>query len=146
MTFDESILGTAVMYAYEKELAATKLRRDTRQVLQARPFDEQFIIGSLMYNSGLSFSPERVEQIRSFATAGYLEEVNRLNDGKRARLEVQSVADAGVGYPEQPTSWNAVYHVLQRYGALVALRSFADTFDDAGMFRDAAMAGCKRRP
>lgn len=37
-------------------------------------------------------------------------------------------------YPEQPTSWNGVYHVLQRYGAYTALKRFTDVFDDGDMF------------
>ena len=38
-------------------------------------------------------------------------------------------------YPEQATSWSAVYHVLQRYGGYVALVRFGNVFDSAGAFR-----------
>ena len=34
--------------------------------------------------------------------------------------------------PHQPTSWNAVYHILQRYGAWVALTRFSDHFTETG--------------
>jgi len=45
----------------------------------------------------------------------------------------QQVARDGA-YPEQPTSWAAVYHVLQRYGAYVALKRFSNTFDAGDQF------------
>jgi hypothetical protein len=44
--------------------------------------------------------------------------------------------DAGEPYPRQLTSWNAVYHVLQRYGAWVGVSRFATVFDGNGAFRE----------
>jgi hypothetical protein len=42
---------------------------------------------------------------------------------------------AGSDYPAQPTSWSGAYHVLQRYGAYVALGRFSEVFDERGMLR-----------
>jgi hypothetical protein len=141
-TFDEAVLGTALMYTYEKTLAARKLLQRDGVRLEALPFDEQLIHGSLVYNSGVLFSAERVTELRDFATAKYLLATNIRNAHQRPTLPVSSAAEATArfasraGYPEQPTSWNAVYHVLQRYGAYVALRRFDDVFDERGMFRE----------
>jgi hypothetical protein len=142
MSFREAVAGTAVMYLDEKEVAAELLRRADPPVrLHTLPLDRQFVVASLVYNSGILFSDERVEQILSFATADYLAEVNLTHRGKRAWLPVRGPADAeahliaGDPLPRQLTSWNAVYHVLQRYGAFVALRRFSNVFDEAGRYR-----------
>lgn len=139
-TFVEAVLGTAVMWLWEKELAAGKLQRAQRPALAGRPLDEQFIIGSLVYNSGLAFDDRRVDQIRRFDTAAYLAEISRANRARRAELPVlppqpalAALLEEG-SYPEQPTSWSAVYHILQRYGAYVALQRCTDLFDRDGMF------------
>jgi hypothetical protein len=134
MTFEESILGTAVMYFYEKDLAEQKLRAEKRPSLANLPLDEQFVAASLVYNSGILFSDERIKQILGFATGAYLADISERSAPKRPRLPVMTpeAADAflaeGKSLPEQNTSWNAVYHVLQRYGAWVALTRFADMF------------------
>jgi hypothetical protein len=62
--------------------------------------------------------------------------------GKRPRLPVYPPAeakmrlDAGEPYPRQLTSWSAVYHVLQRYGAWAGVSRFATVFDGNGAFRE----------
>ncbi|MBN2360236.1 MAG: hypothetical protein JXR83_12360, partial [Deltaproteobacteria bacterium] len=138
--FVEAILGTVVMWVWEKELAADQLRQAGRRPLHERTVDEQFVIGSLVYNSGLTFDDRRVKQILRFDTATYLYGVSRANRQRRPELPVLPPAPAlaallerGI-YPEQPTSWAAVYHILQRYGAYVALQRCSDQFDRGGMF------------
>ncbi len=136
MSFEEAILGTAVMWVYEKELCAAKLLAEGRTPLQVRSLDEQFILGSLVYNSGLVFSEERLGMIRTFRTGDYLAQVSQASAKKRWALPVAGVQasrtllSGGDAYPDQPTSWSAVYHVLQRYGGYVALKRFTDAFDD----------------
>ncbi len=136
MSFEEAILGTAVMWVYEKDLCAAKLLGEGRTPLQDRPLDEQFILGSLVYNSGLVFSEERLEMIRTFRTGDYLAQVSQASAKKRWPLPVSGVQasrkllSGGDAYPDQPTSWSAVFHVLQRYGGYVALKRFTQAFDD----------------
>ena len=48
-----------------------------------------------------------------------------------AKLNLKQVLSGG-DYPVQPTSWSAVYHVLQRHGAYVGLSRFTDAFDAKG--------------
>ena len=106
------------------------------------PRDRQFVITSLVYNSGLFFSAERVDQILRFETADYLVSVNEANKGAKPQLPVLAAEEAkrqliaGGSIPAQPTSWNAVYHVLQRYGAWVALDAEGSAFDSSGRFRN----------
>jgi hypothetical protein len=38
----------------------------------------------------------------------------------------------GKAPPEPPTSWNALYHVLQRYGAWVAISRYSEAFAEDG--------------
>ncbi len=142
MSFREAIAGTALMFLYEKERAARLLAaRDPNAHLETLPLDRQFVIASLVYNSGILFDDARVDQILAFSTADYLVQINQANAGKRAPLDVLSATEReirlldGEPLPRQLTSWSAVYHVLQRYGAWVALRAFSDTFDDQGRFR-----------
>ena len=96
---------------------------------------EQFISTSLLYNSGILFSKERVERIRDFATGDYLSEVN--SGSKRPKLSVDSpemsieLLKQGQSIPRQLTSWSAVYHVLQRYGAWMALEQFSKAFTES---------------
>lgn len=138
MTFDESVLGTGIMYLYEKELTARKLAAENRKPLAERPLDEQFVVTSLVYNSGILFVEERFRQILEFDTANYIAEVSEKTAHKRPRLPVMTPQDAdaylasGASLPYQPMSWNAVYHVLQRYGAWVALDRYTKTFTPAG--------------
>lgn len=93
---------------------------------------------SLVYNSGILFADERAKQIMAFDTATYLVETSEKNAATRPRLPVigPDAADALLGrgetLPRQPTSWNAVYHILQRYGAWVALSRYSDVFTPDG--------------
>lgn len=138
MTFTESILGTAVMWLYEKDIAERKLLAEGRPSLSKMSFDEQFVLSSLVYNSGILFSDERVKQILAFDTGDYLTETSERSAPKRPRLPVMTpeAADVllanGQPFPEQKTSWNAVYHILQRYGAWAALSRFSDAFAQDG--------------
>ena len=133
MTFEEAIHGTVVMWVYEKLLAARKLKNAEKKHLHTLPLDEQFIFASLVYNSGLIFSTERMRMIRDLKTADYLARVSKQNEKKRWPLPVftekRSLSLLAKGYPAQPTSWAAVYHILQRYGAYVAMNRFTDVFD-----------------
>jgi hypothetical protein len=142
MNFTESVLGTAVMYFYEKDLAQQKLAEKGRPGLETRALDEQFIVASLVYNSGILFDEERFSMIKTFATADYLFDVSektaaRLVD-RRPRLPVMNAAlndallQSGKPLPKQFTHWSAVFHILQRYGAWVALTRFSDHFDGQG--------------
>jgi hypothetical protein len=142
MTFVESVLGTAVMYFYEKDLAQKKLIDKNLPGLETRPLDEQFVIASLVYNSGILFDPDRIEMILKFQTADYLFDVSEKTAARatnpRPRLPVMNAADndallqTGQSLPQQLTSWSAVYHILQRYGAWVALSRFSPYFDGTG--------------
>jgi hypothetical protein len=141
MTFTEAVAGTALMYLDEKERAAGLLHDRDGSRLDMLSLDRQFVITSLVYNSGILFSDERVEQILAFSMADYLVAASEANRGSRPLLPVWPPAAAetrlvsGAGMPTQLTSWNAVYHVLQRYGAWVALRRFSSFFDQYGRFR-----------
>jgi hypothetical protein len=129
MTFKESILGTALMYLYEKEITAEKMNDEWHEDLMTLPLSQQFISTSLVYNSGILFSKERVEQIEQFATGDYLAKINQESNRKKLPIYTPEVAlqrlKNGEQIPQQLTSWNAVYHVLQRYGAWVAIERFA---------------------
>jgi hypothetical protein len=141
MTFREAIEGTAVMLLWEKQLAIQHAKLEGSD-LMTLPRDRQFVITSLVYNSGLFFPVERVDQILRFETADYLVSVNEANQGQRPQLPVLGAGEAkrrliaGGSIPAQPTSWNAVYHVLQRYGAWVALDAEGTVFDSSGRFRN----------
>ncbi|MBL8956860.1 MAG: hypothetical protein JNK82_39165 [Myxococcaceae bacterium] len=140
MTLREAVLATTLMYLFEKQLTH-ELRDDAKvPLLAGLPLDEQFVTTSLVYNCGLLFSDERVAGIVALNTADYLAKVNADNAGKRPALPVLSTAEAtarlaaGESIPLQLTSWSAVYHVLQRYGAWVALAKFTTAFDASGAF------------
>ncbi len=138
MTFEESVLGTGVMYLWEKAIAEEKLRTESRASLNTLPLVEQYVRASLIYNSGILFDDERVKQIMTFDTASYLFETSEKTAGKRKRLPVLSpeaadaLLDRGDSLPPQPTSWSAVYHILERYGAWVALTRFTNVFTPDG--------------
>lgn len=140
MTYEESIVGTALMWVFEKRITQRKLLRDGRAPLQDRPIDEQFVLSSLVYNSGLVHDAGREKQILAFEGASRLVGISDRNADRRAVLPVATPDLAlaelvtGVGYRRQPTSWLAVYHVLQRYGGYEALRRFTDVFDEQGAF------------
>ncbi len=140
MTFEEAIAGTTVMWVYEKELAAAKLLKAEKRRLEELPPNEQFIFGSLVYNSGLIFSSSRMRMIRDFETAAYLDRLSRENEQRRWRLPLfatrrsMELLLSEHRYPWQPTSWSAVYHVLQRYGAYTAIERLTHVFDAKGRF------------
>lgn len=140
MTFREALISTGVMYLYEKEITNRKRLADGRPSLMSLSLDEQFVQTSLVYNSGILFSDERVRMILGFQTGEYLAEVNEQNGRRKPLLEIRQQSEArerlqnGEALPSQLTSWNAVYHVSQRYGAWVALTRFRRIFDETGGF------------
>jgi hypothetical protein len=140
-SFREGIVGTALMWIWEKEIAARKLEADGRDPMHTRPPDQQFVIGSLVYNSGLVHAESTARSILRFETGERLYGDSERNAHRRPRLNLlppagllAEILEQGA-YRSQPTSWLAAYHVLQRYGAWEGLRRFSDTFDEAGMYR-----------
>ena len=139
MTLQETVAGTALMWVWEKQIADRKLKETGQAPLHGRDRAEQFIIGSLVYNSGLLHSAPRWTQIRSFEAAQVIWDKSEANAKTRWRLPLVSpelALDALIGggaYPRQGTDWLAMMHVLQRYGAWEALSRFTDRFDAAGM-------------
>jgi hypothetical protein len=139
--FEEAIAGTAVMWVWEKQLAERKLVAKGRASLGGRPLDEQFVITSLVYNSGLLFDEKTIARVRALDTGGSLYALSEASKAKRWALPVLPPARGlrwllgGSEYPHQPTSWSALYHVLQRAGAAQGLSRFTDAFDDRGRLR-----------
>ena len=137
-TLTDSIVGTVVMLCDERALLSRKLADAGRAPQAGRPFADQFILASLHYNSGLLFGEERVAMIREHRTAAYLVEISEKNADRRPLLPVLIPADAGLllqqgaPYSAQWTSWNAVYHVLQRYTSWEALGRYTDWFTAEG--------------
>ena len=123
MTFREAILGTAIMYLFEKVLTYHKYSAVHKELFSNLTLDQQFVYTSLVYNSGILFADERIEQILRFETNRYLYDISELNAKKRGRLPLVDPSDSAKqlqrtsSYPSQFLSWNAVYHILQRYGA-----------------------------
>jgi hypothetical protein len=80
------------------------------------------------------FVQQRVNQIEKFSTAQYLDQVNR--KANRPKLQIYSSNESVARLreqrriPRQLTSWSAVYHILQRYGAWVAIEKFSNVFQD----------------
>ena len=139
MTLAEAVAGTALMWVWEKEIAARKSATSGYGALHEMPAREQFIVGSLVYNSGLLHSPLRWQQIRDFDAAQVIWDKSEANATKHWRLEVYEPPHilreiAAQGYPDQGTAWLAMYHVLQRYGAFEAMSRFTDRFDEDGAF------------
>lgn len=139
MRFEESIVGTALMYLWEKQIAAKKLAKLYNELpLYKRPLDEQFIITSLVYNSGLLHSPKRWEMTKKFTTGNWLFATSERNAIKRWKINVATPKAAlksmrkGNNYLDQPTEWLSVYHILQRYGGFMAIRLFTDYFKKDG--------------
>jgi hypothetical protein len=99
--------------------------------------DEQYVQSSLVYNSGILFSDDRVRQMMAFDTGAYLVDTSNHSQPKRSALPVIMPADAdtllanGSQTQIQTTTWNAVYHVM-RYGAWVALSKFSNNFTKSG--------------
>jgi hypothetical protein len=140
-TFEEAIAGTAAMWVWEKRIAEAKLVAASRPSLATRPLDEQFIITSLVYNSGILFGQPVIDDLRRFELGPYLFDISERSKAKHWALPVLPPVGSlrlllgGHDYPEQQTSWSAAYHVLQRYGAYEALRRFTDDFDVSGALK-----------
>ena len=146
-TFEEAIAGTAAMWVWEKRIAQTKLRDAKRPALEGRSLDEQYVIGSLVYNSGVLFDQSTIDGIVSLQLGSYLADLSEKSKQKRTPLAVftpaqsrRQIIETGA-YPAQPTNWSGAYHVLQRYGAAVAVSRFSDAFDAGGAFRVTGVAG-----
>ena len=126
------------MWVWEKQIAERKLLASGRTSLSKRPLDEQFVIASLVYNSGILFDESTITKIKKLDAGDYVFELSEKTKAKRWPLPVRpAVASlklllSGGAYPEQPTSWSAVYHVLQRYGGYVGLSRFTSAFDAKG--------------
>ncbi|MBL8912727.1 MAG: hypothetical protein JNM17_18680 [Archangium sp.] len=139
--FEEAIAGTAAMWVWEKQIAERKLLAQNRPSLSTRPLDEQFVISSLVYNSGILFDESTIQRIKKLDTGTYIFELSEKTKAKRWPLPVYAPKDAlalmlgGGRYPEQPTSWSTVYHLLQRHGGYVGLHRFTDTFDERDALR-----------
>jgi len=140
MTFKEGIVATAFMWLWEKEIAERKLVARGDPPLHTRDRTDQFIIGSLVYNSGIVHSNTTHARIRAFATGDYLYERSEANAKRRPRLNLLPPRDLRpelaetLSYRPQWTSWVAVYHIMQRYGGWKALHLHADIFDQQGRF------------
>ncbi len=132
MTTEEAVAGTALMWVWEKRIAARSLVKNAETPMEARSLDEQFIVSSLVYNSGRPHKQERWDQIHTFQAASWMAGAAHTKD--RSPLPVSAAKDslagliAGGVYPEQNTAWLSGYHVLQRYGGYAALMKFTDYF------------------
>lgn len=139
--FEEAIAGTAAMWVWEKQIAERKLLAQNRPSLSTRPLDEQWVISSLVYNSGILFDESTIQRIKKLDTGSYIFELSEKTKAKRWPLPVYAPKDAlqlmlgGGRYPDQPTSWSTVYHLLQRHGGYVGLHRFTDTFDERDSLR-----------
>lgn len=141
MTFEETVAGTAVMWVWEKRIADRKLRAEGRPAMHTYDRRTQFVLASLVYNSGLIHSPSRPAQVQRYALADHLAGLAAKHNGSRPWLPVEHPAASvdqlleRLEYPEQPTSWIALYHILQRYGGYEAVERFTDAFDAEGRLR-----------
>ncbi|MEN0066195.1 MAG: hypothetical protein AAGA48_28900 [Myxococcota bacterium] len=140
LDFRELVVATALIWSWELERTDRELRDAGRPALMDRSRAGRFIAGALIYNSGELHDESTHELIRRFETGDYLYETSERNADRRPRLNLVSPTRlraewlSDQGYRSQPTTWSAVYHVLQRYGAWVALHRFADVFDHDGRF------------
>lgn len=141
MTLEETVVGTAIMWVWEKRIADRKLRATGRSPMHELDADTQFIVGSLVYNSGILHNGARPGQVRRYALADHLAGLAEKYNGSRPYLPVQRPADNVSallqlgGYPDQNTSWIALYHILQRYGGYDGLQRFSTAFDADGRLR-----------
>jgi hypothetical protein len=141
LRFKEGIVASAMMWIWEKEIAARKLEQRGGKSLHQRDVADQFIVGSLAYNSGIVHSESTIAKIRTFSAGPYLWERSEQNASRKPRLNLLPPpkqlehALASTAYSTQDTSWIAAYHILQRYGAWEALRRFTDVFDESGTFK-----------
>lgn len=140
MSLEESVVGTTIMWVWEKRIADRKLRQAGRAPMHRHDRTDQFILTSLVYNSGLIHASGRPAQVRAWSLAPHLSGLASKHNptGRRAHLPVTPSRTAlerlrsGRGYPYQGTSWIALYHIQQRYGGYEALERFTDTFDADG--------------
>ena len=129
MTLEEAVAGTALMWVWEKDIA------DRKVGLDGRDRDEQFIVASLVYNSGDPHSRQRWDQVRAFDTKQVVWDKSEANATRRWRLPVWQPSTllsklAVSPYPWQGTDWLAMLHIVQRYSAYVALERFTEVFEE----------------
>jgi hypothetical protein len=139
MRFTDAVVGTALMWVWEKEIAASKHKERGTLAVHRRNPAQQFITGSLVYNSGIAHAESTISMIETLDTGGYLANRRRANASKGLLNvahppQLLAEVNAGRDYRDQWTSWNAAYHVMQRYGAWEAIRRFTDVFDDKGRY------------
>lgn len=138
MTFPEAVAGTTMMWVWEKRIAQRKLLNQGLPGMPSRTPEDQYIIGSLVYNSGLLHGPDRWEMIHGFSAGAWLKASSDQNRHRRPELPVLLPQDglalltSGGTYPDQGTSWLATYHILQRWGGYAALSRFTDHFTPEG--------------
>jgi hypothetical protein len=136
----DAVAGTGVMWVWEARIADRKLAAEGRVRWSERDPAARFIAGSLVYNSGILHAESTHRSIREFRTGSYLFERSERNAARRPRLNLLAPEPLLAElldtkrYRPQWTSWVAVYHVLQRYGAWTALRDHTDWFDGQGNF------------
>ena len=143
LSFEEAIVGTALMWIWEKDIA----NRESSGAVSAMAADLQFIVGSLVYNSGILHDRSTWLAIRDLQSASLVWDRSERNKARKWALPVWEPSTIALrleteGYPPQGTDWLASLHVLQRYGAWVALHTFTDVFDEEGNFaRELGAAG-----
>ncbi len=105
--FEEAIAGSAAMWVWEKQIAERKLLAAGRVSLGKRALDEQFVIASLVYNSGILFEESTLTKVRTFDSGAYLfdlsEASNRLENRRHGRGEQgQTLGAPGAAAEAQP--------------------------------------------
>jgi hypothetical protein len=141
LSFREGVVGTALMWTWEKEITAAALEEAGREPLHERDAANAFVHSSLVYNSGALHDESTVQAILDSTEGPLLFERSEANLHHRLRLPVLPPVLAlqdllgSATYREQNTSWLAAYHIGQRYGAWQGLMLFTDHFDASGAFR-----------
>ncbi|MFK7931158.1 MAG: hypothetical protein AB8H79_23440, partial [Myxococcota bacterium] len=82
MSLEESVVGTSIMWVWEKRIADRKLLKGGRPALHTFDAPDQFILASLVYNSGLIHAPSRPAQVRRYALADHLAAIARKHNGR----------------------------------------------------------------
>jgi len=132
MDLAEAVAGTALMWMWEKDIA------DRKVGITGRTADEQFVIASLVYNSGDPHSKLRWDQIQAFDTKQVVWDKSEANATRRWRLPVLEPSTlmrhlSVAPYPYQGTDWLAMLHIVQRYSAYVALQRFTEVFSEGSL-------------